>query len=71
MVLGVERERRSIPFFDRSRDAGSPMRVVPERVGAAATALLANDLAAGSEWIDMSAGTTVGPGGIEPPTDGL
>lgn len=54
-ALGVEQEWRSIPAFDRTRDAASAMRVVPGRIGAAATALLANDLVPGSDWIDVRA----------------
>ncbi|MGH8982563.1 MAG: DUF7664 domain-containing protein [Acidimicrobiia bacterium] len=48
--LGTLEEWRCVPAFDRDHDTGSAMRVVPERVGAAVTSLLASDFSPGPTW---------------------
>ena len=40
----------AVPSFDRRRDRGSPMRVVPTKVGALLASLLRNRLSPGEGW---------------------
>lgn len=42
---------RAIPEFDRQIDRGSPMRVVPEKVGALLTSLMCDDFDPGEGWV--------------------
>lgn len=48
--LGTHEEWRCVPAFDRDHDTGFAMRVVPERIGAAVTSLLASDFSPGMSW---------------------